>query len=209
MAVKNKIQVILPFDLETTGLIHQNPAVIEIACCPFDINLKDLEEFDSGVMQVYGDRKISEQALKANGISRKQIAEGEDTEKVVNELVKYLTSLKVGSAKPILAGHNIDSFDIPLLNDLFEFFKKDLSKYVNVDFTIDTLWWSRAMFAESENYKLGTCCKNVGLEVINAHRALNDTRANKDLLKKMISNMRGLGGSIEKKEKRFRETFEI
>ena len=83
MAVLNKAQIFLPFDLETTGLIHQNPAVIEIACCPFDNKLKDLEEFDSGVMQSYGDRKISEGALKANGISRKQIEEGENTEEVV------------------------------------------------------------------------------------------------------------------------------
>ena len=128
---------------------------------------------------------------------------------MAKELVKFLKSLKVGSAKPILVGHNIDSFDIPLLDDFLSFFGEDLSKYVCTDFTIDTLWWSRVMFEESENYKLGTCCKNVGIEVINAHRALNDTIANRELIKKMISNMRGFGGSIEKKEKRFRETFEI
>ena len=39
------IEVFLVFDLETTGLNPEKNAIIEIACCPFDIHLKDLPEF--------------------------------------------------------------------------------------------------------------------------------------------------------------------
>lgn len=206
--MKSAVQTILTFDLETTGLSFEKHAMIEIACCPFDNELNDLPEFTSGIMQIYDNREIQDQALAANGITRDQIKNGRDPKVVIEELCKYLESLKVGKTLPVVSGHNIDKFDIPFLDNFFTFHKKDLSKYVNFDLTLDTMWWSRIMWTEAENYKLGTCCSTLQIELVNAHRALADTRANKDLIKTFIRNMRSKSNA-ESTEKRYRTTFQF
>ena len=72
------------------------------------------------------------------------------------------------------------------------------------------LSWYRGL--EQENYKLGTCCRKEGVELVNAHRALADTRANAELLIKYLQIFRGDGvantAPVEVKS-RFRETFQI
>lgn len=58
--MKSTVQNILVFDQETTGLKASEHAVIEIACCPFDANLKDLPEYDSGIISIYDNRAITD-----------------------------------------------------------------------------------------------------------------------------------------------------
>lgn len=188
--MKSPITNIVVFDLETTGLVAEKNAVLEIACCPFNHDLVDLKEYESGIMKVYDSRDVNDGALNANGITRAQIASGRDSQEVANEFVKYLSSMKVGSSKPILSGHNIDKFDIPFLVDFLKYHKLDLFKYVNENFTIDTMWWSRLKWNELLNFKLGTCCETAGVELINAHRAITDTRANRQLVKMFVSNLK-------------------
>lgn len=194
--------VYLVFDLETTGLVPGKHAIVEIACCPVSKDLKDLPEFESGVMKVYDDREIAEPALKANGITREQIENGVDSEEVIKKFCKYLKSLSKQGKKIIAVGHNIDKFDLPHLDDFFEVHGEDLSKYINPDFTIDTLMWSRLKWLESTNYKLGTCCQNCNIDLANAHRALSDTRANKELVVSFLSSLRGEGNSSSEDHKR-------
>jgi len=200
--MKTSCEVFLVFDLETTGLKADKNAILEIACCPVGSDLKDLPEFESGVMKVYDDREVSDQALKANGITVEQIENGVDSEDVIKRLCKYLKSLSKQANKIIAVGHNIDKFDLPFLDDFFDIHGQDLSKYINSDFTIDTMWWSRVKWVESTNYKLGTCCQNCNIDLANAHRAINDTRANKELLVSFLSSLRGEGNSSNKNYKR-------
>ncbi len=207
--MKTNCENYVVFDTETTGLKYDKNAVIEIACCAVDKDLKDVGEFDSGIMKVYDNREINEKALQANNISIDQINNGNDPEEQMKKLIKFFLSLKSGRNKPVLVGHNIDKFDIPFLDDMFSVFGQDLSKYVNTDFTIDTMWWARCKWTESVNFRLGTCCSNSGIELVNAHRAMVDTRANKELFKNFLISLRSDGSPKEKKEERFRETFEI
>jgi len=206
--MKSPITNYICFDTETTGLSAEKNAIIEIACCSFNHDLKDIKEFESGVMQIYDNREINQGALDANGITREQVSRGEDPKQVVEKLCQYFTSLKVGSSKPVLVGHNIDRFDIPFLDNMLTYFKKDLSKFVNTDFTMDTMWWARVMWAESTNFKLGTCCETAKVELIDAHRAITDTRANKELAKYFIRNLKSEAGVI-KKEDRYRTIFQF
>jgi DNA polymerase III alpha subunit (gram-positive type) len=207
--MKSSITNFVVFDLETTGLYKDKNSILEIACCGFDFNLNDVKEFDSGVMQIYDNREVSPQALQANNITMDQIENGRDPKTVLDELIKYLESMKVGRNKPVLCGHNIDKFDIPFLDNFFSTFSKDLAKYVNEDFTIDTMWWSRAKWEEQTNFKLGTCCEISGIELVNAHRAIHDTRANKELVKSFLRGLRSNSSGSESKEKRYRETFQF
>ena len=205
--MKTPIINIVVFDTETTGLSKDKNAIIEIYCCGFDNELNDIKEFHSGVMKIYGNREIVEQALQANGITRDQIATGNDPQEQIEKLCAYFKSLAVGRNKPVVAGRNIDKFDLPFMNDMFAYFKKNLADYINDEFTIDTMHWARLKRVEQTNYKLGTCCEEEGIELINAHRAQADTIANKQLVKKYIQNLRS--DSEMKKEKRFRATFEF
>lgn len=206
--MKTPYEVFLPFDLETTGLLNSNPAVLELACCPINKDLEDLPEYESGVIKVYDNRTISPQALMANGITMDQINNGRNSQQVADEFVKYLKKLCKQPKKIILCGHNIDNFDIPIFIDFLQVHGYDLSKLVNTDFTIDTMFWGRIKHLESENYKLGTCCKNVGIDLVNAHRAITDTRANKELVKNYLSSLRGMGVESVDKGQYKRPTFE-
>lgn len=200
--MKSPIEVYLVFDLETTGLKHDKHALIEIACCPFsnDEKLSDLKEYHSGIMKVYDNREITKEALNANGITQEQIDNGREPEEVLKELIQYIKSLSKKSSSIVVVGHKIDDFDIPFLDNFFSLYEKDLFSLINDKFSIDTLWWSRVMWTESTNFKLGTCCSNVGIDVVGAHRAVADTRANKDLIKQFISNMRKVSTSTTNNE---------
>lgn len=203
------IDIYLVYDLETTGLNAKNNLVCEIACCPIDKNLNDLKEFDSGIIKPYDDRKIEQRALEANGITMSQLENGRDSKIVIEELIKYLKSFKKTSPKIILVGHNIKKFDNPFLEDFFKFHKKDLWKFVSDKIEVDTMWWSRMERVESLNYKLGTSCENRGIELTDAHRALSDTRANRELLKSYLRGLRGEGVKSSKTELRKRPKFQF
>lgn len=206
----SSVQNIVVFDTETTGLKFDKNAIIEIACCPFDNELKDLEEFESGIMKVYDDREVTDGALNANGITRDQMANGIDSQLVADRFAKYLSKMKVGRNLPILAGHNIIKFDIPFIRDFMKVHKYDLDKLINTDFFIDTMWFARLRFTELTNYKLGTCCEELGVELTNAHRALFDTRANKNMLKELVRSLRSNSNSKGKEGEEYkRPVFEF
>jgi len=206
--MKSNIQNYCVFDLETTGLSNSKNSILEIAACSFDTDLTDLKEYESGVMSIYDNREITEGALQANGITRDQIKNGKDPKVVAEEFYKYLLSMKKGNSKVVLAGQNCDKFDIPFLIDYFEYFKKDITQVVNIDFTIDTMRWAHVKYPESTNYKLGTLCEMNNVELINAHRAINDTRATRDLVKIFIRNLRS-DSSVKGEETRYRTVFQF
>jgi len=201
------IKIYVVFDLETTGLYKDKNAIIEIAACAFSNDLTDLKEYESGVMKVYDNREITQGALDANGITREQIAAGRDPKEVAVEFCKYLDSVR-SKGKVVLVAQNGDKFDIPFLMNYLELFGIDLEKYVNFDFTIDTMWWSRVKFTELTNFKLGTLCEVNGIELVNAHRAISDTRATKELAKKYIRSLRQESVEVETKN-RYRAVFEF
>ena len=206
--MKTPVNNIMVFDIETTGLNPEKNAMIEIACCIIDNELNDVFEYESGVMKIYDNREIQQQALQANGISISQIENGKEPKQVLEELVNLFKKYSSGRNKPILSGHNIDKFDIPFVANFFSVFNKNFEDFVNTDLTIDTMWWARLRRNEQTNYKLGTCCEVENIELVNAHRAISDTRANKELVKKYLRCLRSEEGS-NRSEKRYRQTFEF
>jgi len=223
--MKSTIQVYATFDCETTGLksrshyytpkgkkepVQGNAGIIEIAICPMNGELEDLPEYNSGIISLAEDREINQGALDANGISREQIKNGKDPKEVAHEIKNYFKKLNKTANKIILCGHNIDKFDIPFFVDFLSEQSVDLSKLVNEDYTIDTMWRAREVWPEQVNYKLGTCCQTAGISLMDAHRAINDTRANKELVKYLLLGERGQRGSGEAvEENKFRKTFEF
>lgn len=183
--------------------------IAEIAATPFSSSLVDLKEYESGIIKPYDleNRSITEGALMANGITMNQLNNGIDSQKIADEFAKYLVTFKIGKNKPILCGHNILSFDIPFLSDFFKIHNHKLEDYVDLDFSIDTMWWCRVKWEEQVNYQLGTCCEKIGVELTDAHRAIRDTRANKNLVKDLIRSLRSDKKSEDKEYVRPRFQF--
>lgn len=207
MSWKNNFIV---FDLETGGLRKKGwePPITEIAMCFVDSDLQDIGEYSSLIKTYRDSSEYAPAALQASNITLDMCNTlGQEREVVLREIVSHLKKLKVGSAKPILVGHNIDAFDIPILDYFFEEAKEDISKYVETKFTIDTLWWSRLRSPELSNFKLGTVLESEQIDLTNAHRALNDTRGNKDLFIKIMQSLRGQRGSSEVITDNFRKSF--
>lgn len=206
--MKSTCQVFFVFDIETGGLKAETDAVLEIAVCPIDSELNDLKEYTTGIIKPTS-RLVNEGALKANGITRSQIEKGEEESVAFEKFLTYLKSMKKGKSLPIPCGHNIDKFDLGFLYLWFEEHGEKLEKYLNLDHTVDTLLRAREVWPEATNYKLGTCCQSVGISLTGAHRALNDTMANKELLKYFLQGSRGLRGKAVEEENRVRKTFEF
>lgn len=202
-----KVANIAVWDLETGGLKYDKHAVAEIAMIILDSQtLEEVDRYEaiiapyklpSGELVEYDQR-----ALDYNGLTMRKIEAGEDARTVAKEIQalckKHKISLRGGNGKIISAGHNIDKFDIPFLEYFLGIFK---IKYTDLFQTwcYDTLWMTRLRWPEDGsilNHQLGTACQEAGIELIDAHRAMNDVEANAKLLKFFISSMREKGNGV-------------
>ncbi len=165
-----------------------------------------------------------EGAFNTTGITIETIQkEGLKVEQIVKGLIEQFQKAKLTKthwSKPMIVGHNL-AFDIPFLQLLFKLAKQDLSKYIlgckdyqGNWFPVfkDTMFMSKERWPKNEVFKLGHCCAEAGIEIFDAHRAINDVVATSDLLRYFLFSMRStqVGGSSEKQEvKKTRRTFEV
>ena len=160
------------------------------------------------ISTVYLNRCYNPQALEITHMSLDlMLKEGvpyEEGFSLINDLFERHT---VGNNKPILAGHNIKSFDIPFMEKIYLDNKKEFSKIIN-DYMIDTLDLVRTVWPELSSYSLGVCANALGLTLKEAHRALPDTIANANVLQILLANLRGQG-SVEKSHVRKKFKFNI
>ncbi len=186
---KKEFPNIIVFDIETGGFTHEKNPIIEIAAISIDSKLKEVERFEVVVLPYGENKKYEVGALRANGFTLVEIEKrGIDSHLAMKMFVEFLERQKkatdpgvsiVPDKKPILCGHNIKGFDIPFLSGVLKEHKYDFSKFVSQKMEIDTLDWSRLFFGNPLEYdyydhKLGTCCKNIGVNIVDAHRAMND-----------------------------------
>lgn len=109
-----------------------------------------------------------------------------------------------------LCGHNIVGFDNAFLENFFKFMGDDLKKYVK--FSIDTMQMAHMSYPELENYQLHTVCEKEGIDLVNAHRAGDDTYANALLMINFVKKLRGEGvsdGGTSSARNPFREKFAL
>lgn len=111
--------------------------------------------------------------------------EGKDYKLVVKDLCNEFIKAKNGRILPILVGHHI-TYDIPFIQYLFIYSKTDLSKYLSGYYDqfdtfqphfIDTMWMSRMIWEEKN--ALSEVAPKLGIELFDAHQALNDVVATK------------------------------
>jgi len=145
------------------------------------------------IAEIYFNCCYNPQALEATHISIDLLLkEGVPYKEACERFKNLLTSHSVGTNKPILAGHNIKSFDMPFTDKIFLDSGYELTKLIN-SFIIDTLEWVRLRWPELSSYSLGVCANTLGLTLKEAHRALPDTIANAKVLIALLKSMRGEG----------------
>lgn len=179
---------ILYFDTETSGLNPDQNDILSIGGI-IEIDGVVKEEFYFEV-QPFNYETLVPQALEVNGFTVDKIKTFESPQAVHKKLVtlfsKYVNKYNKAD-KFTCVGHNV-AFDMGFLN---AFFRKNNDKYLGsfLDYhTLDTmillnfLKYNKRLVLD--NVKLVTACKHFGIE-LDAHNALNDIRATRDLFQKL------------------------
>lgn len=223
--MKSSLRYVIVSDTETSGLpskggkgkpallAYHDILLVEIAAVVVDIHeMKIVEEYDAIIKPYKEEFTWQSAAEQTHGLSRSHLqANGEDVKNVYRSYAGLLSKFKNPKIGAVLCGHNFQGFDIPFIEALFEAHGDNLYNYVRWIEDTQKMAYYRSL--EQENFKLGTCCRLEGVELVDAHRALVDTRANAYLFMKYIAAMRGAAEtspqpSTERKS-RFREIFQL
>lgn len=234
-----KINSFIFLDYETGGLDPKIHAVTEIAAIAIKGDTLEKIDLVSTFVKPYGKDEVvrdgktvreydyDPEALKSTGITFQDIESGVDIKAAVTMLLELFKKADLypgkGALRPILFAHR-SSFDKGFLIQICEFTKKikDLAKctYGEVDYygnfqpeMIDTISLSKMVYGADEdmtNYKLQSCITKSGIELNDAHKAINDTIAMKDMVGTFIGKLRSDGGVAGTKAiNRFRDHFQF
>lgn len=204
------------FDFETGGLDSKKNPITEIGLISIEggISLKKISSYQK-MIAPYDEKLIyDEKALKITGITMEMIEEdGEKIETVALEILKEFEKANIHQGKtgllPILVGHNVQ-FDIDFLMHLMYWglkktkldYQIELEKVLHGrrDFHgnfqptyIDTWTYLKSWFQgeqELTDYKLSTLISKLGLDINNAHRAMNDVIPTVEALKIILNTLR-------------------
>jgi DNA polymerase III epsilon subunit-like protein len=227
--MKSNINSVVVFDCETGGLDSApdpkdktiNP-ITQIALQSFELtDFKEINRYQDYVLP-YDNPVYDDKALAYTGITLQLLhLKGKQIKEVVKNLCSKFEEANTARSKikkPILLGHNI-LFDIGFLQYAFYFCKVDLSKYIQVQergynkgmpVFFDTMWMMRQRFAgEDIKYNLGECCRIMGVDLTDAHDAMNDVTATKELFVKLVRGMRSDGGEETQKQQKQRIKFQF
>lgn len=182
-------------DLETTGRSIYQDNIIEISALRIRNN-EIAEEFSTLVKT---DKEIPFIVSRITGIDNGMLVDACELDEALERFDKFI-------GNDILIGHNIGTFDLLMLYDLFE----DRMNIVLDNDYVDTLYLAQNCVNDIENYKLETLAKYFKVDYSNAHRALADCHITKqcyDSLRKVYektgfckySNGNGNGHSNHKK----------
>lgn len=234
----SKSNDIIVIDVETGGFNPRKNPITQIAAKGFRSDtFEEIFSF-SCYIKPYNNLEIEESALNATGVNITDVLNGLKINDAISELQSNFKKIKdMGSniKKPILLGHNI-GFDIGFLNYAFDSVSENMSKNLDgfnipfhkggkgkdssenykeyfIPYFFDTLRIARIMWSNDptvNKFDLTTCCRKAQLEEFDAHDAMNDVIATKDLFLFFLNKMRnGYSVELNKEQYRFREFFQF
>ena len=162
------------YDLETTGTSSKYDEVIEISA----VKVKNgvvTEEFSQ---LVNPGRPIPSAASAVNHITDDMVAFAPMFDSVLQQFLAFI-------GDDVLAGHNINRFDM-------KFLYRDCERYFGQTLTndyIDTLKLARLCLPELSHHRLEDLAQYYGISTAGAHRALNDCRMNQQVFEKLAKEL--------------------
>ena len=159
-------------DLETTGSHPMNNEIIEIGA----VKVREGKIVDTFSQLVYPKEDIPEFVSTLTGITTDMVADAPPIEKVLPEFIKFC-------ADHVIVGHNVILFDYRMLKA-----KANRQGYTFEKSALDTLIIARKCLANLPSRKLGDLCHYYEIELIHAHRALDDAKATYQLLTALIKD---------------------
>lgn len=159
------------FDLETSCLNSKYAEIIEIAALKVSDG-KVVDKFNSLVKPING---ISKDSSAVNGITEDMVKAAPSASEVLADFIIFIGNLP-------LIGHNIASYDLPILRRcVSELFDIEL-----INEYIDTLYLAKERIASIPNYRLGTIAAYFSIDANNAHRAFQDCIITKQCYDELI-----------------------
>ena len=172
-------------DTETTGIEVENSGAFEIALLlAIDGEIKEERTF---LLNPLTEKiKYSEESGKIHGVSEEKIRSFEPFNVVITRIIAFI-SLSIArfcpNQKLVFAGYNCN-FDWKHLKALFERCNYKIDDYFDKQYdvyeVVKKAGWKRAI-PYLENLKLVTVCKSLGVELNNAHSAMADIKATRNV----------------------------
>lgn len=161
--------MIICLDLETTWTNPKIDRIIEISMIKF--SEETFEEIDSFNCLVDPEIEIPELISNITNIFNEDIVWAPKIDEIKQKIIDFIWN------NPIL-WHNVQ-FDIDFL----------VNNWINIEknLKIDTFFLANFLNFENDSLNLEMLCKNYSIKLTWAHRAINDTKATKNLFEKMIS----------------------
>ena len=187
------------FDLETTGLNHETAAVVQMAAL-LEIDYEIVDEWTIDI-RPHSKAKIDKSALSKYGATIEELQKRPHSDKQFNKIVTYLDSY-VDRYDPldkmIPAGFNV-KFDLDFLSNFFKgkgddyLFARLHASKLDV---MGTVALARHLGLLDPNIvkgnKLENLCLYYKISLKNAHNALDDIRATRELFYKILEDLLSL-----------------
>ena len=169
---------IIVFDVETTGLDHENDAIIDFGAAVYVIEGGSLNHVESINWLVHTDQEIPKKITELTGIDNAMVNKnGVDEETLVNTLERLFMK------KTLAVAYNLQ-FDISFVHSLM--------KRHRLDFTLDSdVLDLLVVYKDHHEYphRLNDAIKQFGIENENAHRAYDDAVATAKLMLELAKSV--------------------
>lgn len=165
------------FDTETTGLNAAENTLIEIAA----VKMKGREMIAEWTELIDPEVPISAKITELTNITNEMV-------KGKRKLAEVLPDFKEFVGNAVLVAHNAD-FDLGFLKASGK--RAGMDPWTNI--VLDTLPLARKLYTSEKNYRLGTLAKKFDVDLVNAHRALDDTVALARIFQHMLKDMKEHG----------------
>ena len=177
-------------DIETTGLSFRTEKITEIGA----VRVKNGEIVDTFETFVNPEIPIPQRIVEITNITDDMVKEADTIDKVMPKFLEFIGDLK-------LVAHNAD-FDIGFL----KYNAENLGLEMNNEY-IDSLALSRQLYPEFKKHKLGILAEKFGIDVENAHRALDDVKTLFKVFKKLLEKYDDKPAVRGKKKEEKKELF--
>lgn len=173
---KSLSQEFVVFDLETTGFSNINDKITEIGA----VKIRDFEIVDRFSELVNPEKDISYRVQELTGITNEMVKDKPTIEEILPKFMEFV-------GDDVLVAHNAD-FDTGFI---MQKCKEQGLEYKNKK--IDTLMLARIMLPNLKRYKLDKVAKEVGVQLLNHHRAVDDAEATANIFIKFLGMLKKQG----------------